>query len=370
MADEIQVGDRVMLKGLTKTPELNGARGTLISFDDEVERWQVQLDDGKGSKHVWAVNVVRLPAARPKAARKEQGQPGPPAERAGAAGAAAEWGPGDSSSSKEQPRDTPQVFLLQQPGGKARYGVLCEDAKKWPFDCARSYVQCGLTMQSSRGSLDLIYRGQPTFPNDMVEVLDSPELGGNHYVMARVREGPCIGLEAFGLGSNKEVIGKALCIALLFCAKDAGRLAYAEPDVRDFLCTANVKKLPFEKARQWEAADWWQWDQDRRSWAWGSRSDQWQPSAWPAEDREQAWPAWSAGQEQTPERKQAPSTDSEDETGDDEGESWGAWETCQDGRGTSKRCRSRQTRPSAKKRPRPPPSPPPQHLLSKAIQFQ
>ena len=34
----------------------------------------------------------------------------------------------------------PQVFMLQQPGGKARYGVLCEDAREWPFGHAMSCV--------------------------------------------------------------------------------------------------------------------------------------------------------------------------------------------------------------------------------------
>ena len=43
--------------------------------------------------------------------------------------------------------------MLQQPGGKARYGVLCGDANEWPFGHARSCVQGGLTMQSSNGSL-------------------------------------------------------------------------------------------------------------------------------------------------------------------------------------------------------------------------
>ena len=51
--------------------------------------------------------------------------------------------PGEGAPARTRRRATgwgPQVVMLQQPGGKARYGVLCEDAREWPFGHAMSCV--------------------------------------------------------------------------------------------------------------------------------------------------------------------------------------------------------------------------------------
>jgi len=65
-------GDRVRLKGLQACPDLNDACGALLAFDTEKGRWQVRLEDGRGSKQVKEANLARVAAA--ETAPKEHGE--------------------------------------------------------------------------------------------------------------------------------------------------------------------------------------------------------------------------------------------------------------------------------------------------------
>mmetsp|Transcript_42850 Transcript_42850/g.118455 ORF Transcript_42850/g.118455 Transcript_42850/m.118455 type:complete len:400 (-) Transcript_42850:11-1210(-) len=54
-------GSRVCLRGLAARPELNGKTGTLLAFVVGSGRWQVQLDDGLGTKLLKEENLVPCP---------------------------------------------------------------------------------------------------------------------------------------------------------------------------------------------------------------------------------------------------------------------------------------------------------------------
>jgi len=56
------VGARVQLAGLEQAPELNGATGTIVSFDAKRHRWAVELDGGRGTKHLLKGNLSRTDA--------------------------------------------------------------------------------------------------------------------------------------------------------------------------------------------------------------------------------------------------------------------------------------------------------------------
>lgn len=66
---EFSPGDAVCLVGLQSFAKLNGQHGTLLSYDDERKRWQVELKDGV--RNVLVSNLSRKPQATPQRQAKQ-----------------------------------------------------------------------------------------------------------------------------------------------------------------------------------------------------------------------------------------------------------------------------------------------------------
>lgn len=67
-------GDAVCLVGLESFAQLNGKQGTLLSYDAERHRWQVDLKDGIGVKNVLLANLSKV-RSKPLPKQKPQATP-------------------------------------------------------------------------------------------------------------------------------------------------------------------------------------------------------------------------------------------------------------------------------------------------------
>ena len=52
------LGRRVTINGLVTKPELNGRTGTALSFDDDMERYSVELDESASSFMIKPCNLL------------------------------------------------------------------------------------------------------------------------------------------------------------------------------------------------------------------------------------------------------------------------------------------------------------------------
>jgi len=67
----LKPGEEVKIQGIKAKPELNGLMGTLIAFDAEKGRWQVQLPDGE-KKLFKEDNLLHVPKAPPPEEKKRK----------------------------------------------------------------------------------------------------------------------------------------------------------------------------------------------------------------------------------------------------------------------------------------------------------
>lgn len=210
----------------------------------------------------------------------------------------------DPKQDEVQSQKVGDCFFIQsvsRPDGTQLYAVPCDNAKQWPFDLARRYVQGGLELQSSKSSIEMhfVEYGHPMY--DKLQEIDQkfgpPQ---RYYGLAKVIEGPLKGLEAIGLGTNQDVLQRAHCIALLCAAYLQGKARHIEPEIQDLL--KKIQRSPSGQKVQIDGG-----------WSSPQCSDQKQTNEWTLStskgQEKNDWGYWSTGW-----------TDN-----DDDDDSWGPW---------------------------------------------
>lgn len=95
-AAALSVGSRIRVQGLMKNPSLNGKYGRLVSFDPGAGRWEVALEEGRGTIKVRPENL-------------QQPEPVPTAASSSASQTSPHIGGTASSSSSSRPSSMPQA---------------------------------------------------------------------------------------------------------------------------------------------------------------------------------------------------------------------------------------------------------------------
>jgi hypothetical protein len=151
------------------------------------------------------------------------------------------------------------IFRLPCHGpGKTILAVPCDEPKEFPFASSRTYAQEGLGITSVLSSMRFqsFADDHGEWPKDLMNAMKVIDPKGQWVALhGTVQEGPFIGAEAIGLGSNRDKQQRACSIALL---RSVTHLEGLDPCVQDLFANTKITKVKppvNDKTRQIERND-------------------------------------------------------------------------------------------------------------------